>query len=104
MNEYFTYLWRSGVGKSTIAYELSKDDKYSLVRSITDRPQRPQEIPRGCVAYYTWDGTEPNVTSTQYTESFAVPEGNHVLSVILIDQETEKISEMYQEIYIYYPQ
>lgn len=34
----------SGVGKSTIAYELSKDDKYSLVRSITDRPQRPQEI------------------------------------------------------------
>ncbi len=61
-------------------------------------------VPRGCVAYYTWDGTEPNVTSTQYTESFAVPEGNHVLSVILIDQETEKISEMYQEIYIYYPQ
>lgn len=61
-------------------------------------------VPKGCVAYYTWDGTEPNVTSTRYTEPFTVPEGNHVLSVILIDKETEKISELYQEIYMYYPQ
>lgn len=61
-------------------------------------------VPKGCTAYYTWDGTEPNVTSTKYTEAFTVPEGNHVLSVILIDKETEKISEIYQEIYIYYPQ
>lgn len=34
----------SGVGKSTIAYELSKNDNYSLVRSITDRPKRVKEI------------------------------------------------------------
>lgn len=34
----------SGVGKSTIAYELSKNDNYSLVRSITDRPKRAKEI------------------------------------------------------------
>lgn len=62
------------------------------------------KVPSGCTAYYTWDGTEPNVNSTKYTEAFAIPEGNHVLSVILIDSETEKISEVYQEIYMYYPQ
>ena len=34
----------SGVGKSTIAYELSKNNDYSLVRSITDRPRRTKEM------------------------------------------------------------
>ncbi|MBO5260192.1 MAG: chitobiase/beta-hexosaminidase C-terminal domain-containing protein [Agathobacter sp.] len=61
-------------------------------------------VPSGCTAYYTWDGTEPNITSNKYTEAFPIPEGNHVLSVILIDNDTEKISEVYQEIYMYYPQ
>ena len=62
------------------------------------------QVPSGCTAYYTWDGTEPNITSNKYTTAFPIPEGNHVLSVILIDNDTEKISEVYQEIYMYYPQ
>lgn len=32
-----------GVGKSTIAHLLSKDDRYNLIKSYTDRPQRENE-------------------------------------------------------------
>lgn len=62
------------------------------------------KVPAGCAAYYTWDGTEPTIASTLYKEPFTIPEGNHVLSVILFDEETGKMSEVYQEIYLYYPQ
>lgn len=34
----------SGTGKSTIAAELSKDSRYNLVKSYTDRPMRGQEL------------------------------------------------------------
>lgn len=34
----------SGVGKSSIAYELCKDPNYFLVKSYTDRPRRKDDI------------------------------------------------------------
>lgn len=34
----------SGVGKSSIAYEICKDDKYHLVKSYTDRPKRKNDV------------------------------------------------------------
>ncbi len=61
------------------------------------------EVPDGCSAYYTWDGTDPNITSSVYTEPFAIPEGNNVLSVLLIDNTTEKQSSIYRQYYTYYP-
>lgn len=61
------------------------------------------EVPDGCTAYYTWDGTDPNITSAVYTEPFAIPEGNHVLSVLLIDNTTEKLSSIYRQYFTYYP-
>ena len=61
------------------------------------------EVPSGCTAYYTWDGTDPNITSAVYTEPFPVPEGNNVLSVLLIDNKTEKLSSIYRQYYTYYP-
>lgn len=61
------------------------------------------EVPEGCSAYYTWDGTDPNVNSAVYAEPFAIPEGNNVLSVLIIDNTTEKLSDIYRQYYTYYP-
>lgn len=61
------------------------------------------EVPEGDNAYYTWDGSTPSVLSTPYAEPFAVPEGNHVLSVIIIDPVTEQCSEVYTQYFAYYP-
>ncbi len=61
-------------------------------------------VPDGCVAYYTWDGSVPSITSEPYIDSIAMPEGNNVLSVILMDLETEKFSKVYRGNFIYYPE
>jgi tetratricopeptide (TPR) repeat protein len=61
------------------------------------------EVPTGCSAYYTWDGTDPNITSNLYTEPFPVPEGNNVLSVLIIENRTEKLSSIYRQYFTYYP-
>lgn len=37
------------------------------------------------VIYYTWDDTIPNVDSFVYTDPIPMPEGNNVLSVIVVD-------------------
>lgn len=43
-------------------------------------------IPEGCKVYYTWDGTEPTQNSTLYTGPIDMPEGNNILSLILVDK------------------
>ncbi len=60
-------------------------------------------IPEGCVAYYTWDGTEPSINSEQYSAMIEVPEGDHILSVVLMDQKTELFSNVYRGHFTYYP-
>ena len=59
-------------------------------------------VPQGCSAYYTWDGSTPNVSSTRYQGPITVPEGNNVLSVILIDNRTGLWSDIYRGNFIYY--
>ena len=53
-------------------------------------------VPAGCIAYYTWDETTPNVYSSKYTSALKIPEGNNVLSVILYDTVTGKYSDVYR--------
>lgn len=43
-------------------------------------------VPEGAKAYYTWDGTNPTIESSVYTEPLEMPEGNNVLSVLLVDK------------------
>jgi tetratricopeptide (TPR) repeat protein len=59
-------------------------------------------VPDGCTAYYTWSGGTPSSSSNRYTSPIVIPEGNNVLSVILIDNTTGLSSEVYRGNYVYY--
>ena len=60
-------------------------------------------VPENCIAYYTWNGSDPDASSKQVKNSLTVPEGNHVLSVILYDTKTGKWSDVFKGCYTYYP-
>jgi predicted nucleic acid-binding Zn-ribbon protein len=59
-------------------------------------------VPDGCTAYYTWDGTTPTANSSRYTGPIPIPEGNNVLSAILIDSKTGLRSDVYRGNFVYY--
>lgn len=62
-------------------------------------------VPTGCSAYFTWDNTDPTTeTGTLYTEPLIVPEGHHILSVIIIDNENKLQSSIFRGIFDYYPE
>ncbi|MBQ7678205.1 MAG: chitobiase/beta-hexosaminidase C-terminal domain-containing protein [Lachnospiraceae bacterium] len=58
-------------------------------------------VPGGKI-YYTWDGSNPTVYSMLYTEPVLIPEGNHVLSVIVIN-ERNMSSDIARYNYVYIP-
>lgn len=61
------------------------------------------EAEPGCSVYYTWDGTDPTELSDRYEIPIQVPEGNNVLSVLVVDRETGLDSGVYRSNFIYYP-
>lgn len=61
------------------------------------------DVPEDCTAYYTWDGSEPTANSARYTGPLEMPQGNQVLSVILINRRGLK-SRVYRVNYVYMPQ
>ncbi len=54
------------------------------------------------VIYYTWDGTNPTAASSRYTGPMEIPEGNNVLSVIVIDRHGLS-SPVYRGNFVYLP-
>lgn len=58
-------------------------------------------VPSGCSAYYTWDRTEPTEASTKYVSPILIPEGKNMLSVIIIDDETDLMSGIYRGMFEY---
>lgn len=60
------------------------------------------EVPEGCKVYYTWDGTVPDAGSQRYTQPIDMPEGNNILSLVLIDQYGMS-SDVLKCNYIYMP-
>ncbi len=57
----------------------------------------------GSHMYYTWDGTTPTSDSAEYSEPIPVPEGNCILSVILVDKHGN-FSDVLKCNFRYYPQ
>ncbi len=70
--------------------------------NYTKETQITITVPDGCTAYYTWDGTNPDDSSTEYDEPFTIPIGSNVLSVVIIDDKTGKSSSIYRSNYTYY--
>lgn len=74
-------------GKFTVEFK-----KPQMARAVPDSGTftEPASIeltgPEGCHIYYTWDGSDPTVNSAEYTGPISVPEGNNILSVILVDK------------------
>lgn len=54
-----------------------------------------------CSIYYTWDGTDPTSASERYTAPIEVPEGNNILSVLVVNNKTNLSSEIYRTNFIY---
>ncbi len=45
------------------------------------------EIPDGCKAYYTFDGTVPTIESVEYTEPIMIKCGNVVMGIVIANEE-----------------
>lgn len=56
----------------------------------------------GAKIYYTWDGKDPSELSKQYKEPLVVPEGNNVLSIVVVSKNG-KYSEILRCSYTYLP-
>ena len=72
------------------------DGVYSEIVMITI------DVPDGCKAFYTWDGTDPVSNGIQYIDPFPIIEGSSVLSVVIVD-ENGNASPIYRGNYIYQP-
>lgn len=44
-------------------------------------------VPEGAKAYYTWDGTNPTTGSEQYSQPLELPEGNNILSILVVSEQ-----------------
>lgn len=60
------------------------------------------QVPMDCSAYYTWDGSDPTESSLKYQAPLEMPQGNQVLSVILVNSVGLK-SCVYRVNYVYMP-
>lgn len=101
----------NGYYSRVVSEHLTVQKRYQLgMPSVTPNSGEylvPQTIyinvPEGCTAYYTWNGSNPTTASKKYNGRISMPEGNNVLSVILVD-EYGNLSSVQRVNYIYMPQ
>lgn len=99
----------SGCYSTIVSQELTVETSYQLgmpqVTPNSGEYLSPQKIyvnvPDGCTAYYTWNGN-PTTSSRKYSGGISMPEGNNVLSVILVDAYGN-VSSVQRVNYIYMP-
>ena len=98
-----------GYYSEVVSQELTVEKHYQLdmprVTPDSGEYLTPQTIyvsvPEGCSAYYTWNGN-PTTASNKYQGGISMPEGNNVLSVILVDAYGNT-SSVQRVNYIYMP-
>lgn len=101
----------AGYYSPVVSKELTVERHYQLgmprVTPNSGEYLAPQTIyvnvPEGCTAYYTWNGTNPTTASSKYNGGISMREGNNVLSVILVDAYGN-VSSVQRVNYIYMPQ
>lgn len=71
--------------------------------TFTEQQEIVVTVPTACIAYYTWDGSIPDTTSSRYYRPLNMPEGNSILSVMIVDTKTQKASAVYRGRFIYHP-
>ncbi len=54
--------------------------------TYTEKTTIKVEVPEGGKAYYTWDETTPNESSTQYTKEIDMKRGINLLKVVIVDK------------------
>ena len=87
----------------TIRYEPPAMPSVTPAGGTYNEPQMITiHVPQECTAYYTWDGTTPSECSFRYAGPLEMPQGNQVLSVILVNSAGLK-SSIYRVNYIYMP-
>lgn len=87
----------------TIKYEKPSMPKVLPEGGTYTEPQMITiQMPLDCIAYYTWDGSDPTEASIKYTGPLEMPQGNQVLSVILVNSVGLK-SSVYRVNYVYMP-
>lgn len=99
-----------GYYSKVVSLELTVEKRYQLgmpqVTPDSGEYLTPQTIyvnvPEGCSAYYTWNGSNPTTASRKYNGGISMPEGNNVLSVILVDAYGN-VSSVQRVNYIYMP-
>lgn len=102
-NEYGLY---GEAAKGDFALEYGKPSKPKASPSsgsFTDSAEITLRGEEGSRIFYTWDGTVPTMESQEYTAPIPVPEGNNILSVILVDKHG-KTSDVLKCNYRYTPE
>ncbi len=97
----------SGVLEQTYVLEFAIPDKPEVTPDggeITTTQKVSIYVEEGTTAYYTWDGSTPNKSSSKYKSPIDIPEGNNILSVIAIDNITGEKSEVFKTNFIFYPE
>lgn len=100
-----------GYYSTVVSKEVTVEKRYQLgmphVTPNSGEYLAPQmiyvNVPEGCSAYYTWNGSNPTTESSKYNGGISMPEGNNVLSVVLVD-EYGNMSSVQRVNYIYMPQ
>ena len=87
----------------TVRYEAPDMPKVTPTGGVYVEPQMITiQVPSDCVAYYTWDGSNPTTSSPVYSGPLEMPMGNQVLSVMLVNSVGLK-SSIYRVNYVYMP-
>lgn len=71
---------------------------------FTEASQVTLSSEEGTTIYYTWDESIPDSSSDKYTGPLDIPEGNNILSVIAVDNDTGQKSGVLRSNFIYYPE